>query len=306
MRNRNIEMGRPIKLCNKKTAVAPDLLAWLMQAKKDGEDFAPYLIELCDSDQRRAFFKIRDRYKCAFRHSGGAYRAVLAMFHYALAQIILENPHEDDRELISRGLYSSVIAQNHMLLAFLWLHPDGRKLFVDAWEQLGLDEKEYRQYCQSCIASARFAYATIKNGVKIRIATVENDLHRKIDFFCESTMDGFPTLCVQIKSHRLTEGVQYIILDHPPNPQELMLDEYKMRKAVWRGVTRFNAHHNSDWLAVIARLGVQGVPVSELVDQKILTDTRLFFENLHRRYGISYLRSCSSFDSGDTSSPACI
>jgi hypothetical protein len=289
MKNREHELGRLVKLCKNKKGVPPDFIEWLTEAHRDGEDFAPNLVELSYSDQRRAYYDVRDKYKKRMRRNGGAYKAILSMFHFALAESILVNRNQEEEELIIDALHSSVIALNHMMCAFLWLPPEGRRLLADAGRYIPLSQKEYARYIQSSIASARFAYAAVKLGVNIRVATVEHDIFQKIDFFCEHPMLGCPTVCVQTKSHAGTEGVRFILLTEHPTKGNLPADEYIMRESVWRGVQRFNRQYKRRWVPVIARVGVQGMPIEELVDRKIISDLRLFFGSLPRR-----VRSCHS------------
>ncbi len=290
MKNRQQELGRSVKLCRKPREVPANFLDWLKHAKEDGEEFAPNLIEMRLYDQRHAFYAIRDNYKNAFRRNVGVYRAILAMFHYSLAETILVNQHEEDW-LRKKGVQSSITAQNHMMVALLWLPPEGRRLFAEAGRSVGIDQWEYAKYIQSSIASARFAYAAIKQGVKVQIATTEHDMFQKIDFFCEHSIHGFPTLCVQVKSQRSAEGVALTLLDSIPTRDGLSAVEYEKRLSVWRGVQKFNHIYRRNWIGAMALVGVKNVPIEELIDHRIVSDVQNFFDEMDQKIRTGHPRT---------------
>nr|MBD3281846.1 hypothetical protein [Candidatus Uhrbacteria bacterium] len=298
MRDRDSQVGRPVKLGRKRKPLSENYLEWLKIAKADGEDFAPNLVELNRFELRHAFQDVRAKYKRVFRRHPGAYHSLMAVFHLALSEIILANKCQEEAWLVRKAFSLAIRAQNHLMTAFIQLESGGRLLLMDSWQHLDFNPAMFMPYCQSAMACARLAYAASKAGAKVRMATIENDMHHKIDLFFDHPMHGYPTLCVQVKSSAASKGARFVLLNETPVGSGLQRGEYKTQISVWRGVNKFNRLHNRDWVGVIAHVGTGGVPANLLEDPLVIAHTREFFNRLSGK-------TLSAYSLHNSSHPAC-
>jgi hypothetical protein len=281
MRNRQFELGKSVKLTRKKRATPTDFEALLKQAIQEGDEFTPSFFELKHRDRIAHQQELQQHYRKKTRRNHGAYMAVVGMFHFSLAQCILANKDEE-YWLIRIALDFIVQAQNELMQAMLWLPESQRKVMHKVGCNSLLDTNDWQKQFQGIVASARLGHAAIKHGASIRMALSAHDLYRKIDFFCEPPIHGCPTLCVQIKSHPGFRGIQFIYLDRPPEKGLLSDSEYAMRLGVWRGVQNFNHAYKRKWVALVARIGILGVPKYKIQDNKVDADFRNFLNILTR------------------------
>ncbi len=279
MKNRDFKVGRPVKLPRKKQAIPDDFIELLKEAKDDGEDFGPKLIELSIPEQAREISGLREKYRRLSGKKHGTNTALLAMFNHALAELILANRKDEEYWLVSRAIHSSILAQNQLASAFLSLDRAGRMAFYESWRKLRLPPEVFRNFCQSSLASARFAYAAMHLGAKVRFASIENDMHSKIDFFVDDPMSALPTLCVQIKSSASFEGALLTALRARPHSITPKSEEQRLHRQVFDGVAKFNRKYNRNWLAVVVVIGMAGATPEQIIDYDVSQVISSFLED---------------------------
>ncbi|GEM_PF-1980132 len=279
MKNRRIELGRPIKLGKVAKPAPPQFLDWLYKAIDDGNRFAPNFLELCPRDSRKAMREQMDIYKSLCRQNTAVCNAVMAVFHYSLAQTILVNPDEPSW-LIKKALFSSVESQNRLVQAFLGLLDNDRKILLSLGKHADFNPVDWTFYYQGSMAVARFAQATIKCGVNIRFAQAYHDINHKIDVFCESLWEGSLTLCIQIKSHGNRRGCEFSVLTSDPADNAFLNHEdFRVLKGIWRGVQDFNRLYKRNWTPVLAKVGFAGTSLTQIFDERLEKDVSDFFRN---------------------------
>lgn len=302
MRNRDSQVGRAVKLCRKPKPAPPDFIELLKEAKIDGASFAPNYLELCSFNCRREHAHMRDKWRQHSEGNFGVYCAAMSMFHYSLSRTILANEKDEDPYLIRQGLNASILAQNRLISAFIWLPEADRKVILHSWQYLRLSRQSFTGFYQGVMATARLAYACILLGVKTRVASIENDLHYKIDLFCDNPMIvSCPTLCLQIKSNSKQPGAKFEALRTAPNPNTGVIGDYQLRQEVWEGVGKFNRKYNRNWLPIIARVGVTPDHPERLRCDQVITDTCIFLNTLIS----NVLPSASAQDAKDVTHSAC-
>lgn len=282
MKNRDFKVGRQVKLPRQKQAVPDNFISLLIEAKEDGEDFGPKLIELSKPEQAREMYRLRDKYRRLSCKRHGTNTALLAMFNFALAELIFANREQEEYWLVGRAIHSSILAQNQLAAAFLALDRAGRMAFYESWRKLRLPPEPFHKFCQSSLASARFAYAAMQLGAKVRFASIENDMHSKIDFFVDDPMSPLPTLCVQIKSSTSFEGTLLTALRARPLCVDHDPQEYMLHKQVFDGVAKFNHQYNRDWLAVVVVIGMNGANPEQIIDYDVIQVISSFLEDPER------------------------
>ena len=279
MKKTKAQIGRILKRPSQPSRQLTSFPDLLKEAASRGDRFAPNLIKCSDSEIQVGLQEVRSDYKSKLKKHPGAYKAVMGLFFEALAQAVLINKDEEPW-LVARAIRYSVIAQNHMLLAWLWLPQDVRVLYAECSKFVGVNKRLWEKACAGSFAVARFTDACLQFKYRVRVAHPDHDLHRKIDLFYNPLIDRGGPLCVQVKSHAKIKGAQFTLLRNKPRQSDGSRAEYNLRLDVWNGVERFNRANNTTWLPLIVLVGLDGLASKSLYDAHVIRDLRLFVEAL--------------------------